>query len=54
MPNEDLSGRHFQKKISTYCDVRLAPVAPDWILENIWPYLLGLVTFRKTPISTLT
>tara|TARA_R110000751_G_scaffold62905_3_gene130241 strand:- start:494 stop:805 length:312 start_codon:yes stop_codon:yes gene_type:complete len=34
MPNEDLSKLHFQKKISTYCDVRIAPVAPDWVVEN--------------------
>lgn len=49
MPNKDLSRRHFQKKISAYCDVRLAPVAPDWIVENIRPYLLSLITLRKTP-----
>ena len=49
MPNEDLSKLHFQKKISTYCDVRIAPVAPDWVVENIRPYLLGLIAFKKTP-----
>lgn len=49
MPNEDLSKHHFQKKILTYCDVRIAPVAPDWVAENIRPYLIGLITFRKTP-----
>nr|CAD6628607.1 hypothetical protein RNT25_04172 [arsenite-oxidising bacterium NT-25] len=48
MPNEELSRRHFQKKISTYCDVRLAPVAPDWIVENIRPYLLGLISASAT------
>lgn len=49
MPNEDLSKHHFQKKISTYCDVRIAPVAPDWVVDNLHPYLLALITFRKTP-----
>lgn len=49
MPNEDLSKLHFQKKISTYCDVRIAPVAPDWVVDNLRPYLLALITFRKTP-----
>ncbi|AXV17853.1 hypothetical protein CYG48_18845 (plasmid) [Neorhizobium sp. SOG26] len=49
MPNEDLFKRHFQKKISAYCDVRLAPVAPDWVMDNIRSYLLALITFRKTP-----
>lgn len=49
MPNEDLSRRHFQKKISSYCDVRIAPVAPAWVLDNVRPYLLGLITFRKKP-----
>lgn len=49
MPNEDLSKLHFQKKISTYCDVLIAPVAPDWVVENIRPYLLSLITFKKTP-----
>ena len=49
MPNEDLSKRHFQKKISTYCDVRIVPVAPNWVVDNVRPYLLALITFRKTP-----
>ncbi|AYM60613.1 hypothetical protein [Agrobacterium fabrum] len=49
MPNEDLSKRHFQKKISTYCDVRIVPVAPDWVVDNLRAYLLALITFRKTP-----
>lgn len=49
MPNEDLSRRHFQKKISSYCDVRIAPVAPVWVLDNVRRYLLGLISFRKKP-----
>lgn len=49
MPNEDLSKRHFQKKISTYCDVRIVPVAPDRVVDNVRAYLLALITFRKTP-----
>lgn len=49
MPNEDLSKRHFQKKISTYCDVRIVPVAPHWVVDNLRAYLLALITFRKTP-----
>lgn len=49
MPNEDLSKRHFQKKISTYCDVRIVPVAPDWVVDNLRAYLLALIAFRTTP-----
>lgn len=49
MPNEDLSKRHFQKKISTYCDVRIVPVAPDRVVDNVRAYLLALITFRKSP-----
>jgi len=49
MPNEDLSRRHFQKRISSYCDVRIAPVVPVWVLDNVRRYLLGLISFRKKP-----
>lgn len=51
MPNEDPSKRHFQKKISTYCDVRIVPVAPNWVVDNVRPYLLALVkqTTRIVP-----
>lgn len=49
MPNEDLSKRQFQKKISAYCDVRIVSVAPDRVVDNVRAYLLALITFRKTP-----
>ncbi len=39
MPNEDLSKRHFQKKISTYCDVRIVPVAPDPERFHRWQFI---------------
>jgi hypothetical protein len=39
----------FQEKISTYCDVRIVPVAPDWVVDNLRSYRLALITFRRKP-----
>ncbi|MBY3417218.1 hypothetical protein HFN87_28590 [Rhizobium laguerreae] len=49
MPKDDISSRHFQRKISDFCDVRIAPVASKQVLENIRPYLISLIIYRKSP-----
>jgi hypothetical protein len=49
MPKQDLSSRHFQRKISDFCEVRIAPITPRPVLENIRPYLTSLIIYRKPP-----
>ncbi|TCR79635.1 hypothetical protein EV561_115133 [Rhizobium sp. BK376] len=49
MPKHDLSSRHFQRKISEFCDVRIAPISSKRVLENIRPYLVSLIIYRKRP-----
>ncbi|MFB9950926.1 hypothetical protein ACFFP0_18915 [Rhizobium puerariae] len=49
MPKQDLSSRHFQRKISEFCEVRIAPIASKRVLENLRPYLISLIIYRKTP-----
>ncbi|MBP1886520.1 hypothetical protein [Sinorhizobium mexicanum] len=49
MRNQSTSSLHFQRKISEFCDVRIAPFASKRALENIRPYLISLVIYRKTP-----
>jgi hypothetical protein len=49
MPKQDLSSHHFQRKISEFCEVRKAPIAPKRVLENIRPYLISLIIYRKPP-----
>jgi hypothetical protein len=49
MPKEDLSSRHFQRKISEFCEVRIAPIASKRVLESIRPYLISLIIYRKSP-----
>ncbi|MDQ0323012.1 hypothetical protein QO002_005218 [Pararhizobium capsulatum DSM 1112] len=49
MAKHDLSIHHFQQKISDFCEVRIAPIAPKRVLENIRPYLIGLVIHRQPP-----
>lgn len=49
MPKHDLSSRHFQRKISNFCEARIAPIASKRALENIRPYLVGLIIYRKSP-----
>lgn len=49
MPKQDLSSRHFQQKISKFCEVRIAPVTSKRLLENIRPYLISLIIYRKSP-----
>ncbi len=49
MRNQSASSLHFQRKISEFCSVRIAPVASKQALENIRPYLITLIIHRKTP-----
>ncbi|MBB6219612.1 hypothetical protein GGE66_000556 [Rhizobium leguminosarum] len=49
MPKQDVSSRHFQRKISDFCDVRIAPIASKQILENIKLFLISLIIYRKSP-----
>jgi len=49
MPKHDLSSRHFQRKISEFCEVRIAPISSKRVLENIRPYLASLIICRKRP-----
>ncbi|WP_420841278.1 hypothetical protein [Ensifer aridi] len=49
MRNQSTSSLHFQRKISEFCNVRIAPVASKRALQNIRPYLISLVSYRKTP-----
>ncbi len=49
MPKHDLSSRHFQRKISEFCEMRIAPICSKRVLENVRPYLIGLIIYRKRP-----
>ncbi|MDR6819917.1 hypothetical protein J2X76_005114 [Neorhizobium sp. 2083] len=49
MPKQDLSSRHFQRKISEFCEVRIAPICSKRALENVRPYLISLIIYRKRP-----
>lgn len=49
MRNQSASSLHFQRKISEFCNVRIAPVATKRALENIRPYLISLIIHRETP-----
>ncbi|WP_132960925.1 hypothetical protein [Rhizobium sp. BK251] len=49
MPRQDISSRHFQRKISEFCAMRIAPTVPTRTLENISSYLTSLVIYRKSP-----
>lgn len=49
MTKHDLSTHHFQRKISDFCEVRIAPIASQRVLESIQPYLVGLVIHRRPP-----
>lgn len=49
MTKHDLSSRHFQRKISEFCELRIAPVASRRVLENIRPFLISLIIYRKRP-----
>ncbi|WP_184345214.1 hypothetical protein [Rhizobium sp. N122] len=49
MTKRDLSSRQFQRKISEFCELRIAPIASRRVLENIRPYMAGLIIYRKSP-----
>ncbi|MBP1852737.1 hypothetical protein J2Z17_004196 [Rhizobium halophytocola] len=49
MTKNDLSSHHFQRKISEFCELRIAPIASRRALENIRPYLASLIIYRKSP-----
>lgn len=49
MKTQTTSSLHFQRKISDFCDVRIAPIVSRRALENIRPYLTSLVIYRKHP-----
>jgi hypothetical protein len=49
VPKQDIPSRHFQRKISEFCELRIAPIAPKRVLENIRPYLINLIIYRKPP-----
>jgi len=49
MNKHDLSSRHFQQKISQFCELRIAPITSRRVLENIRPYLTSLIIYRKSP-----
>jgi integrase len=49
MPKHDLSSRHFQRKISEFCEVRIAPISSKRVVENIRHYLTRLIIYRKRP-----
>jgi hypothetical protein len=49
MAKHDLSSRHFQRKISEFCEVRIAPISSKRVLENVRPYLISLIIYRKQP-----
>ncbi|WP_200953648.1 MULTISPECIES: hypothetical protein [Rhizobium/Agrobacterium group] len=49
MPKHDLLSSNFQRKISQFCEVRIAPITSKKVLETIRPYLISLVIYRKLP-----
>ncbi|MBD8653856.1 hypothetical protein IFT66_22455 [Rhizobium sp. CFBP 13726] len=49
MAKNNLSTHRFQRKISDFCEVRLAPIASKRMLECIRPYLISLVVHRQPP-----
>jgi hypothetical protein len=49
MKTQAASSLHFQRKISDFCDVRIAPLVSKRALENIRPYLTSLIIYRKHP-----
>ena len=49
MTKNDLTSRHFQRKISEFCKLRIAPIASRRVLETIRPYLVTLIIYRKSP-----
>lgn len=42
MAKHDLSSHHFQRKISDFCEVRIAPIASKRMLQSTRTFLIGL------------
>jgi integrase len=49
MPKEDLSSRHFQRKIAQFIELRIAPLTSKRTQEKINSYLIGLIAHRRSP-----
>jgi len=49
MTKKDLSSRHFQRKISEFCELRIAPIASRRVVDSIRPYIVSLIIDRKSP-----
>jgi hypothetical protein len=49
MTTQTASSRHFQRKISDFCEVRIAPLVSRRALDNVKPYLASLIIYRKPP-----
>ena len=49
MNKNDLSSRHFQRKISQFCELRIAPISYRRVLEKIHPLLVSLIIYRESP-----
>lgn len=50
MAKHDLSSHYFQRKISDFCEVRIAPIASKRMLQSIRTFLIGLVIHRRPPL----
>ncbi|MCT7667791.1 hypothetical protein [Shinella kummerowiae] len=49
MSKSDLSSRHFQSKISKFCELRIAPISSKRTLSNVEAYLVKLISHRRAP-----
>lgn len=49
MSKPDLSSRHFQRKISAFCELRIAPITTKRATEGINSYLINLIVHRGSP-----
>ncbi|MCW5712263.1 hypothetical protein [Shinella sp.] len=49
MNKQSASSLHFQRKISEFCHLRIAPVVSKRAFDNIHPYLVSLIIYRKMP-----
>lgn len=47
--NQSTSTEIFQRKISDFCALRLAPLLRQRTFENVQAYMIGLVQFRSHP-----
>jgi len=50
MSKPDLSSRHFQRKISKFCELRIAPIASKRSSNAIEAYLTKLIAHRIVPL----